>query len=358
VSGRLPAPGAKVLVLPWVDPATLPLEALLPGGATTTATDRAGPPPVPGVTLRPRVASPERGALRGIWMGQRYTTEQVARIFRIPLERLRRLQREGVLPATIADGRRRYYSFQDLVAVRTYAGLVATGVDGRRVRAAVAQLRALLPEVTHPLSELRVCCDGDRIVVARTGEGRFDGESGQRLLEFEVEGLSQEVVARLEPAREAPRRADDWFERACALEDAGDLDGAEQALARALDVDPHHVAAVVNLGNLRYRRGDVDGARRQYEQALAIAPDRAEGYYNVGFLLLDGGDPRAAVPLLHAALARDPEFPDAYYNLALAYERLGQLERARTLWQRCLELDPVGSYAEDAREGLRRLEGG
>jgi tetratricopeptide (TPR) repeat protein len=208
------------------------------------------------------------------------------------------------------------------------------------------------------LSELRVCSDGDRIVVARTGEGRFDGESGQRLLDFEIEGLSQEVVAHLEPARETPRRADDWFERACGLEDAGDFDAAEQALRRALELDPHHVAAVVNLGNLRYRRGDVEGARRQYEQALAIAPDRAEGYYNVGFLLLDGGDPRAAVPLLHAALARDPEFPDAHFNLALAYERLGQVDHARALWLRCLELDPAGSYAEDAREGLRRIENG
>ena len=116
--------------------------------------------------------------------------------------------------------------------------------------------------------------------------------------------------------------------------------------------------AIVNLGNLRYRRGDVDEARRQYEVALAVAPDRAEGYYNVGFLLLDGDDARAAVPLFHAALARDPEFPDAYHNLALAYERIGQPDRARPLWRRCLELDPAGAYADDAREGLRRIEDG
>jgi len=355
VSGRGSVREATVVVLPWVVPGTLPAAATRSGRANGAA-DEAGPPGEAGVTVRRR-SGPTAGALRGIWMGQRYTTEQVARIFRIPLDRLRRLQREGVLPATIADGRRRYYSFQDLVAVRTYAGLIRSGVEARRVHAAVSQLRALLPEVTHPLSDLRVCSDGDRIVVTRAGEGPFDGESGQRLLDFEVQDLSREVVARLEPAREVPRRADDWFERACALEDAGDLDAAEDALRRVLELEPQHIAAVVNLGNLRYRRGDVDGARRQYEQALAIAPDRAEGYYNVGFLLLDGGDPRGAVPLLHAALDRDPEFPDAYYNLALAYERLGQLERARDLWRRCLELDPAGAYAEDAREGLRRIEG-
>lgn len=355
MTDRTAAHGAVVVALPWVDRATLPAVAVPPGGGA--GGDEAGSPAGDGARLDGR-AGRRGGAVRGIWMGQRYTTEQVARIFRIPLERLRRLQREGVLPASILDGRRRYYSFQDLVAVRTYVGLVRSGVEARRVRSVVSQLRTLLPEVTHPLSELRVCSDGDRIVVTRAGEGRFDGESGQRLIDFDVEGLSREVVARLEPARETPRRADDWFERACMLEDAGDLDAAEEALRRALDLEPHHVAAVINLGNLRYRRGDVDGARRQYEQALAIAPDRAEGYYNVGFLLLDGGDPRAAVPLLHAALDRDPEFPDAYYNLALAYERLGRFDRARSLWRRCLELDPTGAYAEDAREGLRRLEGG
>jgi tetratricopeptide (TPR) repeat protein len=288
-------------------------------------------------------------------MGARYSTEQVARIFAIPVERLRRLQREGVLPASIVDGRRRFYSFQDLVAVRTYAGLIASGADPRRVQAAVAQLRAMLPEVTHPLRELRVASDGERVVVTRAGEGRFDGESGQMLLDFEVDALSREVVASLEPSRAVPRRAEDWFEQACRLEDEGDWDGAETALRRVLESDASHVGAVVNLGNLRYRRGDLEGARRLYEQAVAIAPDRPEGYYNVGFLLLDGGDPRAAIPLLHAALARDPDFPDAHYNLALAYERIGQAERARALWRRCLELDPDGAYAEDAREGLRRL---
>jgi len=326
-----------VIRLPWVDP---------------------GPRRSERGTLAARVQTERREGVRGIWMGTRYTTEQVARIFRISLERLRRLQRDGLLPATIVDGRRRYYSFQDLVAVRTWAGLVASGVEPRRVRAVVEQLRAMLPEVTHPLSELRVSSDGNRVVVARTGEGRFDGESGQRLLDFEVEDLSREVVSKLEPARENPRRAEDWFEKACRLEDEGDLAAAEQALCRTVDADPGHVGAIINLGNLRYRRGDVDGARKQYEQAVAIAPDRAEGYYNVGFLLLDGGDPRAAVSLLHAALARDPDFPDAYYNLALAYERIGQLDRARTLWRRCLELDPAGAYAEDARESLRRSEEG
>jgi len=346
-------PGGVVIPLPWVD--VRRVVAAVIGPARAPSLD-AGPPAPGRVTLAAHARAARSEGVRGIWMGTRYTTEQVAKLFHIPLERLRRLQRSGVLPTSIADGRRRYYSFQDLVAVRTYAGLLASGVDPRRVAAAVAQLREMLPEVTHPLSELRVSSDGDRVVVARSGEGRFDGESGQRLLDFEVEDLSREVVAQLEPAREQPRRAEDWFERACRAEDAGEFAAAETALHKALEVEPGHVGAIINLGNLCYRRGDVDGARRQYEQALALAPDRAEGYYNVGFLLLDRGDARGAVPLFHAALARDPDFPDAYHNLALAYERIGQPDRARVLWRRCLELDPAGAYAEDAREGLRRIE--
>ena len=345
--------GAVVIPLPWVERRIAEPTPRSGGGSK-----RALRPTTGRDTLAVRAREGRDGGVRGIWMGTRYTVEQVARLFHIPLERLRRLQREGVLPASVADGRRRFYSFQDLVAVRTYAGLVASGVEPRRVAAAVAQIRAMLPEVTHPLSELRVSSDVERVVVTRSGEGRFDGESGQRLLDFDVDELAREVVAQLEPARDAPRRADDWFERAWRLEDEDDLDAAEAALRRALEADPAHIGAIVNLGNLRYRRGDVDEARRQYEVALAVAPDRAEGYYNVGFLLLDGDDARAAVPLFHAALARDPEFPDAYHNLALAYERIGQPDRARPLWRRCLELDPAGAYADDAREGLRRIEDG
>jgi tetratricopeptide (TPR) repeat protein len=225
------------------------------------------------------------------------------------------------------------------------------------VHAAVEQLRRMLPEVTHPLRELRVAGDGRRIVVTRAGEGRFDGESGQQLLDFDVAALSDDVVARLEPARAKPRRTEDWIEQGCRLEDAADLDGAESSFRKALETDPAHVGALVNLGNLRYRRGDVEAARRLYEQALAIAPDRPEGYYNVGFLLLDAGDARAAIPLFHAAIDRDPDFPDAYFNLALAYDRVGRPDRARELWRHCIVIDPAGPCADDARAQLRRIEG-
>jgi len=290
---------------------------------------------------------------RGIWMGTRYTLDQVAKLFRLPVDRLRRLQREGVLPASIEDGRRRYYSFQDLIAVRAYLGLEAQGIDGRRVRRAVEQIRSLLPGVTHPLRELRITSDGDRVVVARSGERPFDGESGQVLLDFDVKAIEEDVVSRLEPGHAPARRADDFFVDACRLEDAGDFDGAEAAFLAALERDAGHVSAIINLGNLRYRRGDGAGARSLYEQAIAMAPDRAEGFYNLGFLQLDEGDARGAVPLLQAAVARDPEFADAYFNLALAYDRLGQADRARDLWRRCVEVDPAGAFADEARERLR-----
>lgn len=286
-------------------------------------------------------------------MGSRYTTEQVAKLFRMPPSRLRRLRRDGTLPASIVDGRRRYYSFQDLVAVRTWSDLAARGIEPRRLRRAVGQLRSTLPGITHPLRDLRVTSDGNRVVVSRPGERAFDGESGQILLEFDVGDLSEEVVARIEPGRSAGRRVEDLFLEACRREDSGDLAGAEAALVQVLDRDPAHVGAVVNVGNLRYRRGDRQGARSMYEQSIALAPDRAEGFYNLGFLLLDEGDARAALPLLHAAIERDPDFPDAYFNLAVAYEHLGQTARARELWLRCIEIDPDGAFAEDARDRLR-----
>lgn len=286
-------------------------------------------------------------------MGTRYTVEQVARLFHLQAATLRRLHRDGTLPASIEDGRRRYYSFQDLIAVKAYADLSGNGIDGRRVRRVVEQIRSTLPGVTHPLRELRVASDGDRVVVSRADGRAFDGESGQVLLDFNVESLSEDVVSRIEPGRDPGRRTDDLFLQACRLEDAGDIDGAERILVGLLDRDPSHVGAVINLGNLRYRRGDTDGARTMYEQSVAMAPDRAEGFYNLGFLLLEAGEARSAVPLLQAAIARDPDFADAYFNLALAYDRIGLADRARELWRRCIEVDPAGSFADDARERLQ-----
>src|SRR5437763_15863035 len=80
------------------------------------------------------------------------------------------------------------FSFRDLIVLRTAQALAAAKVPARRITRSVRQLRRHLPE-SMPLSGLSICAVADRVVV-REGGRRWQADSGQYLLGFEVDPAS------------------------------------------------------------------------------------------------------------------------------------------------------------------------
>jgi DNA-binding transcriptional MerR regulator len=283
-----------------------------------------------------------------------FSGTEVCRLLRLTRGRLRSLARTGVVPPSGRRRGRRAYTFADLIALRTADQLIGKRVRLRDVAHAVATLRKTLPKITRHLNELRIVCDGRKVVV-RTQEGSYEASTGQMLLDFEVRCLRDDVVRVLRPcvSRNRAKCAYALYLKAAKLdEDPSTFDEAEQLYRQALEIDPCLAIAYTNLGNICFRRNDDDAAEALYRRALEIDAGQAEAQYNLGYVMLERGEPAAAVKFLQAAVAADPAFADAYFNLAMAHEHLGEISKARPFWRRYVELEPHGTWAEIARKHL------
>jgi tetratricopeptide (TPR) repeat protein len=217
------------------------------------------------------------------------------------------------------------FSFQDLLVLRTAQGLVAARIAPRRVRRALRMLREQLPE-SRPLTGVHIAAEGDRIVV-RDGGALWQPESGQVLFDFGVSEIAERVAPLVERAVAAPDAsrgltADGWYEWGCDLEDAAP-DQAREAYRRALELDPEHAGALVNLGRLLHVAGAPSVAEAHYRRALASHPDDETAAFNLGVVLEDLGRLGEAIEAYERAIALDPASTDAHYNAALLYERQG-----------------------------------
>lgn len=142
----------------------------------------------------------------------------------------------------------------------------------------------------------------------------LDEESDLSLLEAAVDDSRARALAWIDDAQvELQRRRDQRtlgleYWRGRALLSSGDLDGAHDALTRALrvaSVEGWKLRRLLALTELY--RGDLDGALAMAERAYIDAPasDRLASYYVLGLVLDRAGDPAGARRRMQTALDRD-----------------------------------------------------
>ncbi len=261
----------------------------------------------------------------------RFDTAQAARIVGLPPGRLRQCVRAGLIaPERDPKGRLRF-DFLDLVLLRTTRALLEQRVPLQRIGRALASLRRQLGE--RPLTRLSVFKDGDR-VVAWDGAKRWNPESGQLLFNFDTRRLgaarpAARVAKLREPARaELPRlSADEWCDLAMEIEERSPLE-ARAAYHHALDLEPDHVVARINLGRLLHTDGNLVGAEAHFRAAVQHEPSCGLAWYNLGVVLEDDNRSPEALPCYEAAVRADDTLADAHWNLSLLYERTGRRQEA------------------------------
>jgi tetratricopeptide (TPR) repeat protein len=258
-----------------------------------------------------------------------YSTKDVAALLGLSAPQVRSYVRAGFLAPRQGPRGEYYFSFQDLVLLRTAKGLLGARVPRRRIGLALQKLREQLP-ANRPLTGVRISAQGHHVVV-RDGRDLWNPESGQALFDFEVAELAREASTlplRTPAARDEPETAESWYERGCALEDDEAPEEAMAAYRRSLDLDPDFGDAHLNLGRLLHVRGDAAEAEGHYRRALSILPGDATAAYNLGVVLQDLGRLREAAAAYATALESEPGYADAHYNLAAVYEKLGEREAA------------------------------
>jgi tetratricopeptide (TPR) repeat protein len=289
-------------------------------------------------------------------ISETYGIKDVSRLFDISESRLRYWDRSAFLSPTGYEGRRRVYTFQDLISVRSAKTLLDSGLSLQRARRILCSLQDKLPQTTAPLSKLRIISDSKTVLVIDE-DGHFEAQSGQLLLDFNVSSLEKEVIAELPQGHHSRERsAYEWYLEGCRLdEDESTLADAESAYYKAIHLDPSLSNAYTNLGNLLYRTGAADDARALYEKAIEIDPNQPEAHYNLGFLLFEKGDLQQARDHFDQAVSLDSTFADAHFNLAMAELRLGGSDKAKTHLRDYLTIDPSGPWADLARARLAAL---
>jgi tetratricopeptide (TPR) repeat protein len=259
-----------------------------------------------------------------------YTVREAARLLDLPAGRVYAYVRANFLSPRQGPRGEYRFSFQDLVLLRT-AKELARELSPRKVRRALGNLKRQLPR-GRELAGLRITAVGEHVLV-QDGERAWLPESGQILFAFEVAELVPGVAPLARRAAQVARgiesqvQAEDWYELGCELE-ACDPGQARDTYRRALELDPDHVDAHVNMGRLLHEAGEWRGAEAHYRAALEIEPGDATAAYNLGVLLQDLGRHPEAVAAYAQAIRADPEYADAHYNLAHLYEELGRKQGA------------------------------
>jgi len=284
-------------------------------------------------------------AARGGERGQaHFDTAQAARIVGVPPTRLRQCVRAGVLTPS-RDGRGRLrFGFVDLVLLRTMRGLLERGVPLGQVARVLRSLRRQIGG--RALTQLNVYADGRR-VVAWDGESRWQPESGQFLFNFDARKVVQRAgkIANLpvpEPPPSLPKlSADEWCDLAMELENGSPLE-ARAAYHHALDLDPGHVSARINLGRMLHADGQLAGAESHYREAIRHDPTSALAWFDLGVVLEDTARADEAVRCYEEAVREDPDLADAHYNLGLLYERGGRHQDALRHFTIFRRLSPGG----------------
>ena len=111
--------------------------------------------------------------------------------------------------------------------------------------------------------------------------------------------------------------------------EAGEEAEALSRARRAVEADARSVASRTTLAELELRRGRSEESRNHFRAALEEEPDNVTALRGMATLAFRSGDHAGAVTFAERALAVDPNDLNLHYTAALAFERLGESERAR-----------------------------
>lgn len=258
-----------------------------------------------------------------------YTAREVAEILDLSVGQIRSYARSDLISPRRGPRNEYRFSFQDIVVLRAASELRAQ-VHPRRIRRALSKLREQLPR-GRSLTTVHITTDGDRVVV-RDRDTVWEPDSGQVILDFAVADLASRAApfARRvfeEGSEDGDLAPDDWYNLAYDLEAVSTAE-AKQAYGRAVELDPGHAEAHLNLGRLLHEEGALSEAEGHYNQALAASPDSAVAWYNLGVVREDQGLQREARTAYEQAVRLDAGMASAHYNLSRLYEGEGATAEA------------------------------
>ena len=282
-------------------------------------------------------------------LADRYTRNEVGRILGLEEGRLRYWERLQLVRPEVRWGQR-FYSFGDLVALRSIQRITLNRVPARKLRRTVALIEQQFGGYSLPLQQLRLVELGRDVLVVPPGAERpFNPFLQQWAFPFDIPARPAKLHSMAGPTPE------EFFETALSCETKQDLlPQAIENYLRVVELAPDWIEAHINLGVAYYQMGQLSDARAAFAAAVALDPLNGISRYNLGCTLEEMGEYDGAIEHLVRAARAMPGHADVHFNLALAYEKRGERRAARDHWTLYLRHAPNGTWAEQARARLRR----
>ena len=160
-----------------------------------------------------------------------------------------------------------------------------------------------------------------------------------------------------------------WAKLGEAYDTAGRNEEAAQAYQQAIAAKPDVSGYYNNLGNVLARMGKIDEAKTAYTKSAELdPPNAATAWRNFGISLYNANRLGDAVEPLQKSAELDPKNAQTWYLLGaslvfkMTLKKVGDKEVPEfapgtiEAYQKAIELDPNGTYGQQAKAGLEQLQ--
>ena len=162
------------------------------------------------------------------------------------------------------------------------------------------------------------------------------------------QGDAKSAVTLMEKAtRDYPEKPRAWFVLGKVLSEATNHAAAEQALRKAVLLEPTAVDTRLDLGSALFGQAKYSEAEANFREAIRLQPSLAEGWFNLGLCRMNQRDNEGAVEAFQKAANLKPDLTLAYIRWGQALGRLRRVPEAIQQLKHALELSPDNAEAKE-----------
>lgn len=174
-----------------------------------------------------------------------------------------------------------------------------------------------------------------------------DADANKAMAEFETASKNERTT------KENQTEAEHLVQQANDAAMENDLHGALDFLRQALEKEPNYGAAYSQLAKLYYSAGDMDKANEAADKALELDPYQPDFLYVKGKILEKHGRLDEALGAFQRATLVNPKESDAFFEMGVIYQQRHDREKAVAAYRKAVELSPDDADYRKALEALK-----
>lgn len=116
--------------------------------------------------------------------------------------------------------------------------------------------------------------------------------------------------------------------------------------------NPKDKASLTELGNLYFDSSKYQNAITTYQQVLKLDPTAYEVETDMGVAYNALGQSDKALEIFKTVTGAKPDLANAWYNLGVIYKNKNDVPNMKFAWTRFLSLQPTGTQADQVRQEL------